>query len=177
MRRHLSYGITFIEVVIYVALFAILMAVAVLFFLNMSRSAFSVRAEHAAVQNGVLALQAIELETRHAEYVYTPTSVFDSDAGQLSLRTPRLPPADHQFAYVDFYLDNSVVYMKRDDGTNPVALTSGDVNVSALRFERKTSGSQEGIRMVITLSPLHVPSSVALPETIRTFVVPRSFTP
>lgn len=176
MKTRCVTGMTLIEVVIYVALFVILMVVVVLFFLNIFRTALSVRAQHAAVQNGVLALQAIELETRHAEYVYTPTSALEVDQGQLSLRTPRFAPTDHDVAYVDFYLDNGVVYEKRDDGTNPIALTSGDVDVSTLRFERKASGSQEGIRMRITLTPVHVSSSVAQASTLETFVVPRMFT-
>lgn len=168
-------GFTLIEVVVYVALLALLAVGSTTFFIGLFRSAVSVRGEQAAVLNAAVALQAAELEIRHADAVYTPTSVFDSDAGQISLRTPRSVPTDHEFGYVDMYLDNGVLYQKTDDGTNAVALTSGDVAISVFRVERKTLGNTEGLRLTVTVFPSTIPALLAGSRTLHTFIVPRAF--
>lgn len=170
-------GFTLIEAVIYLGLFVLLTTIVALFYLGVFRSSLAVRAEEAAVANAALTLRYIDLETRQADSVYTPTSVFSSDSGQLSLRTPRLAPTDHPFAYTDFYLDNGILYERRDDGTAPVALTSGDTLVSVFRAERKTSGNIEGIRLTVTAVPQNIDSRYAEAKTLRTFIIPRSFSP
>ena len=172
-----SRGFTLIEALVYVAVFTIIISSTTLFFLTTLRASFAVRAEQAAVTNAALAMRAMEFEVRQADRLYPPTSVFDNDAGQLSVRTPRLAPPDHRFAYVDFYLDNGVVYARRDDGTDPAALTSGDVLVTVLRFERYANGSVEGIRITITVEPRGLATPVVIPRTLHSFIVPRAFSP
>jgi type II secretory pathway component PulJ len=175
--QHHRRGFTLIEAVIYIAIFTIIIAMTTAFFLSTFRSAARLRADGAVITNIVVALKAIELEIRHADAVYTPTSAFDSNAGQLSLRTPRLAPQDHPFAYVDFYLDHGVLYEKRDDSSDAIPLTSGDVTVSVFRIERYASGNAEGIRLTVTAQPSGIPAPNAQPRTFHVFVPLRPFTP
>lgn len=172
-----SSGISLLEIVIYVGLLVLVTVATALFFISILRSFHVVRGEQAAVLNAALALRAAELEIRHADNVYTSTSVFNNDSGQLSLRTPRLAPTDHTFAYVDFYLDNGVLYERRDNGSPAVSLTSGDVNVSVFRIERFTSGTAEGIRLTATASPENISGILAEPRTVHTFVAVRELSP
>lgn len=169
-------GFTLIEVLVYIGLFTLVVTLVTFFLLGLFRSFIVLRAERSAVLNSALVMQVAELELRHADRVYTSTSVFDNDAGQLSVRTPRSSPTDHDFAYVDFYLDNGVIYERRD-GASPSALTSGDVTVSVFRVERYTSSGAEGIRFTVTAAPANVAVSLAAPRTLRTFVSLRGFTP
>ena len=170
-------GVTLIETVIYITLFTLVFSAATGFLINILHVAIAVRADQALVANIALALKTMELEVRHADAVYASTSVFDNDGGQLSLRTPRSAPTDHEAAYVDFYLDNGVVYERRDDGSSPLALTSGDIDVSVFRIERYTSSSAEGVRLIVTAEPANVSTVLTEPRTLRTFVVIRPFTP
>ena len=97
-------------------------------------------AQQNVFQNVNGALRTITDEIRYAKSVYTPTSVLDDDAGQLSVETVLNAPAGENIAYVDFYVDNGRVYEKRDgQGANP--LTSERVFVEQLRFTKLSAGA------------------------------------
>lgn len=170
-------GFTLVEAVIYVGLLFIIVSVTTIFLLTIFRADLAARAEQRAVGNAVFALQAIERETRHAEELYDATSTFGSDTSQLSLRTPREAPSDHIVAYTDIYLDNGVLYLRRDDGTGLVALTAGDVEVTVFRAEKYLDGNAEGIRLTLTVAPQGFRSILAAPRTVETFISARVLTP
>lgn len=81
------------------------------------------------------ALGAMRYEATFAKAVYAPTSVFGSAASQLSLRTGANPPAGEQVTFVDFYVDNGRLFMKRE-AENARALTNERVSVDWFRVVR-----------------------------------------
>lgn len=169
-------GFTLIELVIYVGLFAAAAVIIVGIFLAAFRAFLVIRGEQAAMNNASLALRAVMLEARHADPVYTPTSAFGVSDGRLSFRSTRLVPADHEFSYVDIYLDNGVLYLRRDDGSPEIAITSADVAISEFLIERFTEGDAEGLRVTITAEPVSVSGFARVARTVHSFIGIRPFT-
>ena len=80
-------GFTIIEMLIYVGIAGVVMtAITSLLMDNLKAYDKSV-AQQNVFQNVNGVLRAITDEIRYAKSVYTPTSVFDNDAGQLSVET------------------------------------------------------------------------------------------
>lgn len=172
-----SAGFSLVEMVVYVTLLFLITATVSIFILGVLRTEAIARSEQATIANITFALQAIEREVRHAEDIYTPTSVFASDSGQLALRTPKDSPTDHIVAFTDIYLDNGVVYMRRDDTLGEFPLTSGDVSVSVLRFDYYTLNQAAGVLVAISAAPEGFSASISAPRTITTFVTARIVEP
>lgn len=165
-----------VEAVVYIGLLFAIISATTVFLFTILRADIAARAERRAVGNAVFALSAMRREIRHAEQIYSPTSVFDDDAGQLSLRTPLASPSDHTVGYSDIYLDNGVLYLRRDDGSALIALTAGDVSVDVFRVAHYSNGKAEGIRLILTVTPQGVRSNVAASRTLETFVSARVLT-
>lgn len=126
-------GFTLIEMVVYVTLLSIvsLVVISVLFqFLGINETSGRIRS---ATTEARSSLDTIAQEIRFASSVYTPTSVFGTSPGQLSLETSRFVPADENSTYVDFYVDNNGLYLKRE-GQGAQLLTSQKVKVTNLVF-------------------------------------------
>ena len=179
LRAHTTHrqtGFTMIEAMVYIGLLLVIISATTAFFFTVLRADVAARAERRAVGNAAFALTAVRREVRHAEHVYGPTSVFSDDAGQLSLRTPLENPNDHLVGYSDIYVDNGVLYLRRDDGSSLRPLTAGDVNVDTFRVEQYENGSAEGIRLMITVTPQGFRSTLAASRTVETFVSARVVT-
>jgi hypothetical protein len=80
--------------------------------------------------NARLVIKAFENEARYASSVYTPTSVFGSNPGQLSLQTALAIPLEESSTYVDYYLDAEKLFIKRE-GSVAQEITSDTVSVSS----------------------------------------------
>jgi len=133
-------GFTIIEMLMYVGIAGIVMTVITSSLMDNVKAYDKSVAQQNVFQNVNGALRTITDEIRYAKSVYTPTSVLDDDAGQLSVETVLNAPAGENIAYVDFYVDNGRVYEKRDgQGANP--LTSERVFVEQLRFTKLSAGA------------------------------------
>ncbi len=143
-------GTTLIEFVIYIGIVAILSATSVVFLSALMRGYAVVRAEKQLSQDTAVVFERMFNEARHARLIYTPTSTFGTSASQVSFRTSLNPPTDETFTYVDYYVDNSVLYEKRE-GLNPIALTGANTRVTNFNVTRLTAGSAEGIRVALTV--------------------------
>lgn len=97
-------------------------------------------------------LAVITSEIQQADSVYTPTSVLGSHPGQLSLATTQNLPSDENITYLDFYVDDEHIYIKRE-GSDPVLLTSQQVKVSNLTFTHLNPTSQhQAVRISATFT-------------------------
>src|SRR3989344_4652146 len=74
-------------------------------------------------------------EIREAESIYIPTSIFGSHPGQLSLETSKYLPTDEKNTYIDFYLSDGKLCLKKE-AQNPICLTSERVEVKNLIFRQ-----------------------------------------
>src|SRR3989338_2609617 len=80
-------GFTIIEMVFYTAIVGIIGAVLTLFLLNSLKAYNKTQAIQHVFNNVNGGLRTITDEIRYARGIYTPTSVLNSDSGQLSLET------------------------------------------------------------------------------------------
>lgn len=167
-------GFTLIEVLIYSAILAIVSLVVIVFFNQLIGVNETARRAREATDNARRGLDTISQEIRHAESIYTPTSTFGSSPGQLSLETTRDLPADHDKTYVDFYVDNEQLFIKRE-GENEQRLTSEKVKVTNLTFTNLNGATTwPAIRISLTIEYRDPVSGPKNQVTLLTTAVLRS---
>ncbi|MGB2762358.1 MAG: prepilin-type N-terminal cleavage/methylation domain-containing protein [Minisyncoccales bacterium] len=123
-------GFTFIEILVYSAILAVVAGAIVAAMLGLIEFYNISRFNREVLVNAHSGLNTILLETRHASSIYTPTS----NMNQLSLETNLNPPFGETNTYVDFYLDNGILCVKRE-GAAAQPLTSEKVEVTVLTFD------------------------------------------
>lgn len=144
-----SKGFTIIEMLMYVGIAGVVMTVITSLLMDNLKAYDKSVAQQNVFNNVNGALKTITDEIRYAKSVYTPTSVLDADAGQLSVETALQAPSGENVAYVDFYVDNGRIYEKRD-GQNASPLTSERVFVEQLRFtERSAAANRDSVAVNI----------------------------
>lgn len=136
------------ELLVYVAVLAIIVStVATLFFWTIS-SANKTQATQETVDSVKFALEVMSYEIRAADAVYDPTTVFNSNPGQLSLETSLFLPSGENISYVDFYLCDGRLCLKRESQA-PIAITSNKVTVSSLTFKKIITGGAVSVGIEI----------------------------
>lgn len=151
-------GFTLVEMVIYVALLGIVMSAAVLFVFNLMNTYTRYRVEREVATNVRLAMDYVIRETKTANRIYTPTSRFDSHPGQLSLESSASLPVDETSTFLDFYVDNGKLYMKRES-QSPFPITSDRVAVNNLVFRYTSPTSTAQIVQVDLTVDFRAPSN------------------
>lgn len=126
-------GFTLIEMVIYIAIMTIIVAALVIFVSDSLKANNKSLMLRESLDNAHRALEVITREIKHADEIYTPTSLFGTSPGQLSLKTTKSLPEGEQDSYLDFYVEDGIVYIKKE-GETPEALTSDSVEVTNLVF-------------------------------------------
>ncbi len=145
-------GFTIIEMVVYIALFGLILTV----LFNMITMAFQTnnRIIASAKVNSDThgALERMTYEIINSHHIYLPTSNFDtSPDGQLSIVSQIELVDNEQETFLDFYLENDTLFLKKE-GHVPVALTSADVLVSNLKFSYHQNGNRESVSIEITIN-------------------------
>lgn len=139
-------GFTLIEMLIYVAVLSIIILAVSSFFLWAVRSNIKAKAMRETQDNARRAMEVMTSEIKEAKSIYTPTSIFDSYPGQLSLRTTKYLPEGEETTYIDFYLCGTQLCFKKES-QNPIALTSDKVEVTNLIFVQIVSGEIPSIQI------------------------------
>jgi len=122
-----------VEMLVYTAVVGFVMSFALLFIFSLLNSYTRFRTEQEVTNNAHLAMEYIIRETKQASEVYIPTSLFATTTGQLSLEMNLNVPSDETNTFVDFFVDNGRLYMKRES-QNDFPITSDRVNVTQLEF-------------------------------------------
>ncbi|MFH0923332.1 MAG: type II secretion system protein [Candidatus Falkowbacteria bacterium] len=156
-------GYTLVEMLLYVALLGIITVVIVGVFFTISRTNSRIVSLIEINSNAYSAMERMAYETSNANNVYLPTSNFtnnydEAKAKQFSLATRQAVSANENIAYVDFYLENNTIFMKQD-GANPVALTSSNVSVQSLDFYYYKNGERESVKIDFTVKPNNILNS------------------
>ncbi|OGZ96471.1 MAG: hypothetical protein A2847_00285 [Candidatus Sungbacteria bacterium RIFCSPHIGHO2_01_FULL_50_25] len=142
-------GTTLLEIVIYAALFGIIAVIISNFLIQVVNTYTITRAEREVLSNGRLLLETLTKTIAEAQEIYTPTSAFNKDLGQLSLMTRTGVPTEHQTAYVDFWIDNGRMWMRKE-GAAAVPLSAASVRVSKFRLERISQGlSRDAVKLTL----------------------------
>jgi len=140
MMENKQKSFTLMEVLIYIAVLAIVVLIVFSFFLWATRANTKAKAMREVLDNARRAMEIMTYEIKEAKSIYTPTSTFDSHPGQLSLETKKYLPEGETTSYIDFYLCGFQLCLKKES-QDPVTLTSDRVEVSNLMFSRiVTSG-------------------------------------
>lgn len=140
---------TLIEILVYIAVLAIVVLTVSAFFLWAVRSNVKTRAMREVLDNTRRAMEIMTYEIKEAKGVYAPTGIFDSHPGQLSLETKRYLPTGETASYIDFYLCGTKICLKKES-QNPIALTSDRVEITDLVFSQIAT-SQAALSIQINL--------------------------
>ncbi|MBI4837121.1 MAG: hypothetical protein HY813_01790 [Candidatus Portnoybacteria bacterium] len=144
-------GFTLTELLVYLAVFVIILAVVVSFLFWAVNSNNFARASIEVQDNVRKALERMTYEIRSASGVYVPTSAFNSPGSQLSLATTLDLPAGETITYEDFYLDNGKLFLKKE-GSRAEQITSDKVTITSLDFKYLTSTTTaESIQIGLTV--------------------------
>lgn len=145
-------GFSLIEMIMYIMIMVIVMTMIAAFLPQLVRNNLYVQARGEVLANTKSALEAISQEVRHASSIYAPTSSFDTNPGQLSLETTRNVPTGETTTFVDFFVDDSRLYMKRE-GLSERILTSEKIKIDNLTFTHlNSSDTYQAVRITITAS-------------------------
>lgn len=131
-RSGLLMGFTLIEILIYIAVAAMIVS-AVLTFLSWSvQSGNKTKAMREVSDNARRAMEIMVYEIKEAKSIYAPTST----STQLSLGTIHYLPAGETSTYIDFFLcgSASTTICLKKEGQAPQAITSDEVEVNSLAF-------------------------------------------
>lgn len=128
-------GFTLIEILIYAAVLAIIVSAVSLYFIWVTRSNTKTKAMKETLNSAERAMEIITYEIKEAESIYIPTSLFDTQTGQLSLKTKKYLPEGETISYIDFYLCGDQLCFKKES-QNPISLTSDRVKLTKLEFRR-----------------------------------------
>ena len=141
-------GFTLMEILVYmVVLIIIVVAISSFLFWAIKTQAKS-KVMRETLDNTRRAMEIMTYEIREAKDVYEPTSVFDSNPGQLSLEVAKYLPTGENASYLDFYLSSGRLSLKKES-QNPIYLTSEQVEVSNLIFRKIISNQIPSIQIEI----------------------------
>lgn len=99
-------GFTLIELVIYISLLFVILFAAGLFIFSLFQATAYNRAQETLLESGSGAMERLVREVHAASAIYTPTSVFSSTPGQLSIETSDNPPVGETVTYKDFFVSD-----------------------------------------------------------------------
>jgi len=144
-------GFTLLEMLIYIASLVLVIATIVVFGIGIIRTGAKVKTNSEILDNSRRAIEIISFEIRNSKSVYTPTSVFDLNPGQLSLEQTNSSSAEEKSIFVDFFKCGDSLCLKRE-GSSPFAITSSHVKVTNLVFsELFNSVSRPSVQIILRL--------------------------
>lgn len=145
-------GFTLIELVIYIALIGVMVAVVAESFMVVIKLNSRIVSISEMNSNASAAMERIIYEIQNAKYVYTPTSDFTVTSPQLSLATAQGASAEEGMTYIDFYLENNTIFLKTE-GASSVALTTPAMSVENMQFSYFKNGDTESIKIDFIVRP------------------------
>jgi len=156
-------GFTIIEFMVYIAVLAILGgAVSALFLwtLQVHTKSQVLRETSSAAK---VAMERVLHEIREAEGLYLPTST----ATQISLETKTLMPPGESSGYIDFFLCDQALCMKKEEAA-PVALTASSFEVTSLSFTTiSTDTAFPSLQMIMTVEHKNLSGKPQLEAVIQ----------
>jgi type II secretory pathway pseudopilin PulG len=163
-------GFALIEMVVYVALIGVIFVVLFEIIFFIMRANNKIIALSRISSNAHSAMERMNYEIVNSQNIYLPTSNFSSSSAQLSLATKIGASSNEKIVFVDFYIENNTLFLKKE-GLNPIALTSSDVLVSDMEFSYYRNDLRESVAIDMTVNPknsamsdleIHLINTVAL---------------
>lgn len=161
-------GFTLIEVLIYIAVLGIIISAISSFLLWTIDSYAKGKALRESMNNAKRAMDIMTYEIKEAKSIYTPNTT----STQLSLETTHYLPTGEDTTYIDFYICENRLCLKKED-QDPIAISSDRVEVESLSFVPVStltlSGSSVQINLTIKYkNPANLPKYEASTNLIST---------
>ncbi len=141
-----SRGFTLTEALVYMSILILLISSIGAFFLWAVRLHTKTLALGAVTANIQRALGVLTSEIRWAQSIYEPTTSLI----QLSLETSNQTPAGESSTYVDFFVCEQRLCLKRE-GQNPIALTSQQVEVTDFQVEEVGTDTASSVEITLEI--------------------------
>ena len=136
----------------YVAIMVIVGSVIVVFIPQLTRKNAYLQAKSEVFDNMTSAMKIMEREIKHSSSIYASTTVFAVSPGQLSLETSFNTIATENSTFVDFYVDDNRLYVKREEQAAEL-LVSDKIKISSLVFTNlNAGGNYPVVRIALTAS-------------------------
>jgi type II secretory pathway component PulJ len=146
IRKNSQNGYSLMELVVYIALFAMLSIVMTRSLITVMRTYASAKTYRTLQTNGELVMERVAREIREATTITSAT--YDSSPGALALSGIDSTSAVHT---ASFSVSSGVIQIN-DNGTT-TALSTSDVTVSSLIFRHMTTaGGGHAIKIELTLT-------------------------
>lgn len=140
-------GFTMVEMIIYVAFFAVLSVLTTNATIMVMKSFYSLRISQSISQSATTALERMSREIRNAYAVDTANSTLTTSPGRLTLLTKDDLGA---LTTVEFYMSNSQLNMKVG-GVDQGALVSKTVTVTNLVYRTISTSNSQSVKIEMTL--------------------------
>lgn len=122
-------GFTLTEMLVYIATLSLIVLAICSFIFWLVYSNNKAKAIREVLDNSRRAMAIITQEIKEAKSIYAPTTNSD----QLSLETKKYLPAGEMISYLDFYICENRICLKKES-QNPIVLTSDEVIINSLTF-------------------------------------------
>lgn len=142
-------GFTLVEMIIYVAFFAILSILAVNATIMVMRSFYSLRLTQSINQSTTVALERLSREIRNAYDFDGAQSTFGTNPGRLMLNTE---DAGGNNTTMEFYMDANSQLRLREGGVEKGALVTKSVTLTNLVFRSIDTPNSKAIKVEMTVS-------------------------
>lgn len=161
-RNKNTKGFTLVEMIIYVAFFAVLSVLSVNATILVMRSFYTLRITQNISQSATTAMERLSREIRNAYDIDTTNSTFSSSPGRLTLKTKDAGGAN---TTVEFYVDASNQLNMKVGGVDQGSLLVKSVSVANLTFTSLSTLNSKAVKVEMTLSDTR--SSIA--RTIKLY--------
>ena len=133
---------TLTEILVYIGVLGIIVSAVISFLVWSSHSNNKAKVMRETLDNARRAMEIMTYEIRRAKSIYTPTTT----SNQLSLETSHYLPEGEKITYIDFYLCDFHLCLKKES-QNPISLTSDSVEVKNLVFDQIITGEAPSIQI------------------------------
>jgi len=146
MIKNIWKSFTLIEILVYLAVFSVIIALIISFLLWMTRSNTKTKVMRETLNNAERVMEVLAHEIKESESVYLPTT----NSNQLSLKTKKYLPEGENESYIDFYLCDSRICLKKES-QDPIFLTPDSVEVNSLVFTQILSGDSSSVQVDLSV--------------------------
>lgn len=150
-KKNKNRGFTLMEMVVYVALVAIVGTAIGIFAFNIIGIGARIKNNIQVLSSAQRAMETMVFAVRDSRSVYWPTSVFDSSPGQISLERTASSTSAEGTEFIDFFQCGESLCQK-EEGKEPVNLTGSGTIITNLSFNYIQHGtSSSAVRITLEL--------------------------
>lgn len=144
-------GFTLVEMIIYIAFFAVLSVLAIEALMVVMKSFYTLRLTQNINQSATTALERMSREIRNAYDIDTAGSTFNTNPGHLTLRTKDAFGAN---TTMEFYVSGNQIGIK-EGGVDKGFLVAKSTTVTNLVFRQITTTNSKAVKIEMSLHDMH----------------------